>query len=123
MRPGSPIPVRNRHTGRLYPSLQAALRDLGLSAHGSDYRRLFRNQPIRGHAIVLLRVGDPGWQGYPRRTGQPSRVARPVRCLETGTLYRSGGEAAHRVRIDISAIYRAIRCGCSAAGYHWAWAD
>lgn len=119
---GSPHPVRVAQTGKTYPSLKQALDDLGIQPCGSSYRRFYAGYPIKGWLIDPIKVGDPDWHKYPRRQ-MPRERARPVRCVETGLVYRSIGDAARAVYVVRNTIYQSIYKGHRAGGYHWQWAD
>ena len=45
---------------------------------------------------------------------------KPVKCVETGVIYKSGKEAAEKLGISASQIYAIFRGRCTTAGgYHW----
>ena len=46
-----------------------------------------------------------------------------VICIETGEEYESVAAAVTETSVPLNTIYSAIRRGCRAGGYHWAYAD
>lgn len=119
---GAPCPVRVAQTGKVYPSLKQALEDLGIQPCGSSYRRFSAGYPVKGWLIDPIKVGDPDWHKCQRRQ-MPQNRSRPVRCVETGQIYKSGTQAALAVYVVKNSIYQAIYKGYRAGGYHWEWAD
>lgn len=54
------------------------------------------------------------------RNGRP--LANKVRCIETGQLFRSVSECSLLTGISPVGIYKSIRLGYSASGYHFQYA-
>jgi hypothetical protein len=55
---------------------------------------------------------------YPNRN---SCIKKPVRvkCVETGRIYNSQSDAARAIYVNRSIVFRAVKYGHRAAGYHF----
>lgn len=54
---------------------------------------------------------------YPK---PPSRLTKPIRCIDTGEVFPSAAAAALAKDIDsVQTLRNAVNCGCRAAGLHW----
>jgi hypothetical protein len=91
----------------------------------ADLRRLARLRPelfangTRPNLVQLLE--DEALVDW-IRTHPPIRLGRnrsPVRCLETGAIYPSITKASAQAFVDRNQIYRSIRHGVTAGGFHW----
>jgi hypothetical protein len=51
------------------------------------------------------------------------KYSKPVFCVETGTVYASGQEAARHTGVDSGGIRRSCRQGGRAGGFHWKFAE
>ena len=71
----------------------------------------------RTRRMNARRKGDPKWIARAREIAE--RNKKPVRCIETREVFNSRTIAASSKRIPASNISRAIRCGSTAAGFHW----
>jgi hypothetical protein len=111
--------------GQLYPSYQAALVAIGAGIGGDAYRRLRDGVAVKGFYVDPVTPDDPDWGRVPKtRRKACERPATPVRCIETGTVYRSASEACKALGIGHkTGIYNSIHRGHCAGGYHWAWAE
>lgn len=114
------IAVRCIETGVEYPSIRAAERDSGVSA--TSIRLVAKGDRTKAGGFTWEYV-----DGAPKKCGHkggnhPS--ARKVRCVETGRLFTSLGDAARTLGLKSgNSIKRAIdRCGTS-GGYHWEYVD
>ena len=114
------IAVRCIETGVEYPSIRAAERDSGVSA--TSIRLVAKGDRTKARGFTWEYV-----DGAPKKCGHkggnhPS--ARKVRCVETGRLFTSLGDAARTLGLKSgNSIKRAIdRCGTS-GGYHWEYVD
>ena len=43
----------------------------------------------------------------------------PVRCIDTGEIFKSSKEAAEKYNVSLGMIARAARTGCKAKGMRW----
>lgn len=44
---------------------------------------------------------------------------RPVRCVETGEVYKSVHEAARAIKVNYTGVLKSLNTGCRARGRHW----
>jgi len=56
---------------------------------------------------------------YPDRWYGCGKGAQRVKCVETGKVFNSMGEAGKSVYVTRSGIFKAVKFGIKAAGFHW----
>lgn len=56
---------------------------------------------------------------YPDRWYGCGKGAQRVKCIETGKVFNSMGEAGKSVYVTRSGIFKAVKYGIKAAGFHW----
>lgn len=100
----------------------AAARRAGPGKNPSKVRHAI-NTGRRCGAVHWCRPGER--DGYVTR---PIKVhslaeARPVVCVETGTVYPTARLAAQAVGCQPQSVYNACRDGCNAGGVHWRYQD
>jgi hypothetical protein len=112
-------PVRVVETGRVYPSLTAAVTAVtGREPHGRDRDNYHMGRPICG--VLIAPADDPFWQPD---SDFRSRKSRPTRCVETGELFPSISAAARAMNVAPAVVHRAINTRRPCCGYHWTYAD
>lgn len=106
--PNSPLyinPAALRRFARKRPELFGGLNRIDLYIVLEDEKLvdfILANYPNRNHAL-----------------NPPNRV----RCIETGRIYRSYKEAGKAVFVSRSGIYKSVKFGIAANGYHFELAD
>ena len=116
-------------------------RNLGLETHrksnkpGSRHyvcRRAFRRFARRRPEVLggtdrfglFCLLEDEKWvekllADYPERWYGCGKPGKRVKCVETGKVFDSMGEAGKSVFVTRSGIFKAVKFGIKAAGYHW----
>lgn len=116
-------PVRVHNTGQVFPSLWAALDALGVDRQGWHYETIRSGYRIDGWLIDPMEPDDPQWDEAWAMRPPGGRPARPVRCVETGAIYRSCSDAAAAAFVTLNAIHQSVRRGNRAGGFHWEYAS
>lgn len=116
-------------------------RNLGLETHrksnkpGSRHyvcRRAFRRFARRRPEVLggtdrfglFCLLEDEKWvekllADYPDRWYGCGKPGKRVKCVETGKVFDTMGEAGRSVFVTRSGIFKAVKFGIKAAGYHW----
>jgi len=116
-------------------------RNLGLETHRKSnkpgsrhyvcrraFRRFARKRPeVLGGTDrfgLFCLLEDEKWvekllADYPNRWYGWGKGSQRVKCVETGQVFSSMGEAGRSVFVTRSGIFKAVKFGIKAAGYHW----
>ena len=114
------MPVMDEDTGKIYPTIDAAAADLGISA--TTISRIAHGQTISTLHFKFLQ--EPTYNEIRSEDERKNHSACPVICLETGEQFSSIRQAAKALGIShgvISAILRGV--GIAANGLHFCYAD
>lgn len=114
------MPVMDEDTGKIYPTIDAAAADLGISA--TTISRIAHGQTI---SILHFKfVQEPTHNKIRSEDERKNHPACPVICLETGEQFSSIRQAAKALGVShgaISAVLRGI--GIAVDGLHFCYAD
>lgn len=116
-------------------------RNLGLETHRKSnkpgsrhyvcrraFRRFARKRPeVLGGTDrfgLFCLLEDEKWvekllADYPERWYGCGKPGKRVKCVETGRVFDTMGEAGRSVFVTRSGIFKAVKFGIKAAGYHW----
>lgn len=73
----------------------------------------------RGKEYAASRIGEALKDGYKARDFSRNHVSTPVMCTETGQSFSSISEAARTLGVNNGNVWRALKTGGAANGYHF----
>lgn len=108
--------IRCVETGEIFSSIKAAAEHCGLNSPNISAVLSGKNQTSGGYHWEYVNGQPP--QHRPEEMRR--KVSKPVRCIETGVIYKSASKAAEVFGVSYSAISNVAKgLREKSCGYHW----
>lgn len=111
-------------TGKQFNSVENAANAIGVSS-GFISRQIKAGKPIKGFYYYYAgeMLPDEYRQKIRNQKKKPNKNPRPVICLETGERFESLTLASRMLGIRKSNVFKAIKNGSTAHGFHFYYGD